>query len=77
MGNYEKMQPIAQERFNIKRLSGSYAEIATALGASASRGRATPTRSRRRLQKALGEVRDGRTVLLEIITKPEPAILRF
>jgi thiamine pyrophosphate-dependent acetolactate synthase large subunit-like protein len=76
MGNYEKMQPIAQERFNIKRLSGNYAEIATALGASAARVE-NAEEIAPALQKALGEVRDGRTALLEIITKPDPAILRF
>jgi thiamine pyrophosphate-dependent acetolactate synthase large subunit-like protein len=76
MGNYEKMQPIAQERFNIKRLSGNYAEIATALGASAARVE-NAEEIAPALQKALGEVRDGSTALLEIITKPDPAILRF
>lgn len=76
MGNYEKMQPVAQERYNIKALSGSYAEIATALGASASRVE-LPDEIAPTLQKALGEARAGRTVLVEIITKAEPAIIRL
>jgi acetolactate synthase-1/2/3 large subunit len=76
MGNYEKMQPIAQEKFNLKRLSGSYAEIATALGASASRVQIADEIAPA-MEKALGEVRSGKTALLEIITKPEPAIIRL
>jgi len=76
MGNYEKMQPVAQERYGIKRLSGSYAEVASALGASASRVE-LPEEIAPSLQKALGEVREGKTVMLEIITRPEPAVLRL
>jgi acetolactate synthase-1/2/3 large subunit len=76
MGNYEKMQPIAQERYNIKALTGSYAEIATALGASAFRVE-SPAEIAPTLQKALGDVRSGRTVVVEIITKAEPAIIRL
>lgn len=76
MGNYEKMQPIAQDKFNIKHLSGSYAEIATALGASASRINVADEIAPA-LEKALGEVRSGKTVLLEIITKAEPTVLRL
>ena len=76
MGNYEKMQPVAQDKFDIKRLSGNYAEIATALGASASRvdvaSEIAPA-----LQQALAEVRSGKTTLVEIITKPEPSVLRL
>jgi acetolactate synthase-1/2/3 large subunit len=76
MGNYEKMQPIAQERFDIKHLTGNYAEIATALGATAFKVD-QPEDLGPMLEKALGEARSGHTVLVEIITKPEPAILRF
>jgi thiamine pyrophosphate-dependent acetolactate synthase large subunit-like protein len=76
MGNYEKMQPVAQELYNIKALSGSYAEIATALGAAAFRVE-LPDEIAPTLQKALGEVRAGRTVVVEIITKAEPAIIRL
>jgi thiamine pyrophosphate-dependent acetolactate synthase large subunit-like protein len=76
MGNYEKMQPLAQERFDIKRLSGSYAAIATALGASARRVE-HPDEVAAALKEAVDEARSGRTVVLEIITKPEPAYLRL
>jgi thiamine pyrophosphate-dependent acetolactate synthase large subunit-like protein len=76
MGNYEKMQPIAQERFNIKHLSGSYAEVATALGATAFRVE-QPDDLGPMLEKALGEVRGGKTVLVEIITQADPAIIRM
>ena len=50
MGNYEKMQPVAQERFGIKRLSGSYAEVAAALGALPA-GWSSPRRSHRRCRR--------------------------
>jgi acetolactate synthase-1/2/3 large subunit len=76
MGNYEKMQPIAQEIFNIKHLSGSYAEVATALGATSFRVD-QPDDLGPMLEKALAEVRGGKTVLIEIITQADPAIIRM
>jgi acetolactate synthase I/II/III large subunit len=76
MGNYEKMQPIAQEIFNIKHLSGSYADVATALGATAFRVD-QPDDLGPMLEKALGEVRSGKTVLIEVITQADPAIIRM
>jgi acetolactate synthase I/II/III large subunit len=75
MGNYEKLQPIAQERFGIKYLSGRYADVARALGADAERVE-RPEDLAPALHKALAAVRAGRTVLLEVITRPEPAFVR-
>jgi thiamine pyrophosphate-dependent acetolactate synthase large subunit-like protein len=76
MGNYEKMQPIAQERYNLKRLSGDYAPIARALGAWAERvdkpGEIVPA-----LERALGALKEGRPALLEVITRAEPAMSRL
>jgi thiamine pyrophosphate-dependent acetolactate synthase large subunit-like protein len=76
MGNYEKMQPVAQEKFDIKRLSGSYAVIATALGATARRVE-HPDEVGPALKEAIDASKAGQTVMLEIITKAEPAYLRL
>jgi len=76
MGNYEKMQPIAQEIFNIKRLSGSYAEVATALGAT----RFVvdqPDDLGPMLEKDIAEVRGGKTVLIRIISPKRTPIIRY
>lgn len=75
MGNYEKLQPVAQERFGIKYLSGRYAEVALALGAEAERIE-RPAELAPALKRALAAVGAGRTVLLEVITRPEPAFVR-
>lgn len=75
MGNYEKLQPIAQERFGIKHLSGRYADVAIALGAKAERVE-QPGELAQALRKALAAVQGGSTVLLEVITRPEPAYVR-
>jgi thiamine pyrophosphate-dependent acetolactate synthase large subunit-like protein len=75
MGNYEKLQPIAQEKFGIKHLSGRYAEVARALGADAERVE-RPEDLAPALRRALAAVGAGRTVLLEVITRPEPAFVR-
>jgi thiamine pyrophosphate-dependent acetolactate synthase large subunit-like protein len=75
MGNYEKLQPVAQERFGIKYLSGRYAEVALALGADAERIE-RPEELAPALKRALAATGAGRTVLLEVITRPEPAFVR-
>ncbi|MDE3078366.1 MAG: hypothetical protein KGJ86_23320, partial [Chloroflexota bacterium] len=75
MGSYERMQPVAQERFNIKRLSGDYSGVARALGAYAERVE-DPKDIVPAIKRALGEINGGRTALLEFITHEEPAYLR-
>jgi len=76
MGNYEKMQPIAQARYGIKQLSGEYAPVARALGAWAERvdepGELVPA-----LGRALAEVEAGRPALLEVMTRAEPSMVRM
>ena len=76
MGNYEKMQPIAQEKYGIKHLSGRYADVATALGAYSDRvdhpGGIVPA-----LTKALAEVGEGRPAVLEVITQAVPDVWRL
>ena len=75
MGNYEKLQPIAQKRFGIKHLSGRYADVAVGLGAQAARVE-RPDELAPALRKALATVQGGTTFLLEVITRPEPAFVR-
>ena len=76
MGNYEKMQPIAQERYQIKRLTGDYTPIAQALGAYAERVE-KPGDLVGALERAIAETASGRPALLEVMTRAEPAILRL
>jgi acetolactate synthase-1/2/3 large subunit len=67
MTGYGDHQPVAQQRFGLKELSGNYAEIGAALGALAYRvtepGEVGPT-----LRKAIAEVEGGSVVLVECVT---------
>lgn len=76
MGNYEKMQPIAQERYRIKHLGGDYTPIAKALGAFAERVD-KPGELAGALARAVEATEQGQPALLEVITRPEAAILRL
>jgi thiamine pyrophosphate-dependent acetolactate synthase large subunit-like protein len=71
MGNYERYIPKAVDRYRTKYLSGSYSEVATALGAHSERVR-QPAAIVPALQRALAVVRDGRPAVLEFITREEP-----
>jgi len=76
MGNYEKMQPVAQERYGIKRMSGEFAPVAQALGVSSERVD-DPAEIAPALERALAEVRAGRSALVEMITRAEPSVLQI
>ena len=76
MGNYEKMQPVAVERFNIKRLSGDYAALARSLGVWSERVD-DPAQIVPAIQRAQAVTADGRPALLEMITAEEPAEMRL
>jgi thiamine pyrophosphate-dependent acetolactate synthase large subunit-like protein len=76
MGNYERMQPVAVERYNIKRLSGDYSGVARALGAYAERVE-QPAEIVPALKRAIHQVNGGQPALLEVITKQEPAVIRL
>lgn len=76
MGNYEKMQPVAQERYGIKHLSGNYADVARALGVHTERVE-RPDEIVPALKQGLAEVADGNSALIEVITRAEPAIVRL
>jgi acetolactate synthase-1/2/3 large subunit len=69
MTGYGDHQPIAQQRFGLKDLTGRYAEIGTALGADAYRI-TSPDEVGPSLRKAITDVDGGKVVLLEFITAP-------
>lgn len=75
MSGYEKLQPVAQQKYGIKHLGGNYAGIAEALGAQAivveAPGDLAPS-----LRKAIADVSGGQTVLVEVRTASEPYSLR-
>jgi thiamine pyrophosphate-dependent acetolactate synthase large subunit-like protein len=68
--------PVAVERYNIKQLSGNFAEVAEALGAYSERitdpGDIVPA-----FQRAQEVNQSGRPALLEFITKEEGAFSKF
>ncbi len=76
MGNYEKMQPIAVERYNLKQLSGDYTGVARALGTWAERVD-DPAQIIPALGRAQAAIAGGQPALLEFITREEPAEIRL
>jgi len=69
MTGYGHHHPIAQQRFGHKELSGNYAEIGSALGATSYKV-TDPAAVGPTLRKAITEVQEGGTVLMEVITAP-------
>jgi len=69
MTGYGDHQPVADAKFGLRHLTGSYADIGTALGALAYRV-TDPAEVRPTLDKAIAEVQAGSVVLLEFITAP-------
>ncbi len=71
MGGYGHHMPTASERFGANRLSGSYAAVATALGAHAERVE-RPDDVVPAILRAVAASREGQPAVLEMITKEEP-----
>jgi acetolactate synthase I/II/III large subunit len=71
MGGYGHHMPTASERFGANRLSGSYAAVATALGAHAERVE-RPDDVVPAILRAIASTREGTPAVLEMITKEEP-----
>jgi acetolactate synthase-1/2/3 large subunit len=71
MGGYGHHMPNASEQFRSNRLSGSYAKVAEGLGAYAERVESAAD-VRAALERGIAATRDGRPVVLEMITKEEP-----
>jgi acetolactate synthase-1/2/3 large subunit len=71
MGGYGHHMPTASERFGANRLSGSYAQVALALGAHAERVE-RPDDVVAAIQRGIAATREGRPAVLEMITKEDP-----
>ena len=71
MGNYEKLIPIATERYGTKKLSGNYSEVARGLGAH-SRRIESPAEIIPAIKRAIEATREGKPAMLEFITREEP-----
>jgi acetolactate synthase-1/2/3 large subunit len=72
MGGYsDHNMPYAAQHFGTHRLSGNYTRVAEGLGAHAERvERADDVRAA--IERAVRSTREGRTAVLEMITKEEP-----
>ena len=70
-GNYERYLPLAAEKLNIKQVTGKYADLAMALGVHAERIE-RPNEIAPALDRAIRCTRDGKPVLLEMMSAEEP-----
>jgi thiamine pyrophosphate-dependent acetolactate synthase large subunit-like protein len=75
MGGYEKLLPVATERYRTKHLTGDYAQVAAGLGAYSERVE-RPEQIGPAIDRARQATRDGRPAVLEMITREEPALSR-
>ena len=71
MGGYGHHMPTASERYGSNRLSGDYTAVAKGLGAYAERIE-RPGDVVAAIQRGMAATREGRPVVLEMITKEEP-----
>ena len=72
MGGYsDHNMPYASEHFATNRLSGSYAQVAQALGAHAERVE-QPADVRAALERGIAATRNGQPAVLEMITREDP-----
>ena len=73
MTKYDSHMPAATERYGSNRLGGNYAAVAAALGAHAERV-AAPQELRPAFERAKAANRDGKTALVEVMSKVEPQV---
>jgi acetolactate synthase-1/2/3 large subunit len=71
MGGYGHHMPNASDRYGSNRLSGNYARVAEGLGAVAERIE-QPGAVRAAIERGVAATREGRTVVLEMITREDP-----
>ncbi|HEY8742740.1 MAG TPA: thiamine pyrophosphate-requiring protein [Chloroflexota bacterium] len=71
MGGYGHHMPTASERFGANRLSGRYADVAASLGAYSEQVQ-RPEEVAPAICRGIEATRNGRTAVLEMITKEEP-----
>jgi len=76
MGGYDRSMPIAAERFGTHRLTGDYTAVVKGLGAHAERitkaADVAPA-----IARAAKMTLDGKPVVLEFITRPDPEVPRY
>lgn len=70
MGGYEKMMPLATERYRSKFLSGNYAQVARGLGANAERVERCADIAPA-IERGARITMEGRPVVLEIVTRED------
>ena len=70
MAGYDKKLPVAQQRYNVNRMGGEYLAVARALGAYGERIE-SPKEIVAALGRAVTEINQGRTAVLEFITKED------
>jgi thiamine pyrophosphate-dependent acetolactate synthase large subunit-like protein len=73
MGGYTQWMPDAVSRYGSDRLTGRYADIATALGGHAERVE-RPDELRAALERCIASVAAGQAALCEVATHEEPAM---
>jgi len=76
MTHYDQHMPYASEHWQSNCLGGHYAQIGEALGAHAERVE-TPEALAPAIERALSANREGRTALLEVMTKAEENVAKF
>lgn len=76
MTHYDHHMPYASEHWQSDRLGGHYAQVAEALGAHATRVE-TPKTLAPAIQQALAANREGRTAVLEVMTRAEENVAKF
>jgi thiamine pyrophosphate-dependent acetolactate synthase large subunit-like protein len=72
LGGYEKLMPVATERYRLKFLSGDYAKVAEGLGGYSERVE-KPADIIPAIQRAQEQIAAGKPALLEVITREEGA----
>jgi thiamine pyrophosphate-dependent acetolactate synthase large subunit-like protein len=73
MGGYTQWMPDAVSRYGADRLTGRYADVATALGGHAERVE-RPAELRGALERCIASVAAGQAALCEVATHEEPAM---
>ena len=76
MAGYEKVMPVATERYRSKYLTGRYCEVARGLGAHSERiERAADVAPA--IERAARATMDGMPAVLEFVTREEPVLSRY
>jgi acetolactate synthase-1/2/3 large subunit len=76
MTHYHEMMPYASERWGSDKLSGDYAKVADGLGAYSEKVK-TPDQVGPAIRRGIEANRNGRTAVLEMITKAEETVPKF